>query len=197
MTFPLLPTRNAATKLSIPDPLPKSTIVSPGLSAARMKIVVDAGERVDRLTRDPVDIPRPVAEALGQRAPHLEVIGAVRSFGDIAVHCLDLGFEFAGIKAAAIGTGILLWNGLRGSRIGSTSATVKARRSNPAVARVTGALIERKYSSVGRGYDAVGSVIDDETVGQRRCRDQRRAEAEDAGVPAQAVESPPQQGTSR
>ena len=99
MTFPLLPTRNAATKLSIPDPLPKSTIVSPGLSAARMKIVVDAGERVDRLTRDPVDIPRPVAEALGQRAPHLEVIGAVRSFGDIAVHCLDLGFEFAGIKS--------------------------------------------------------------------------------------------------
>ena len=109
MTFPLLPTRNAATKLSIPDPLPKSTIVSPGLSAARMKIVVDAGERVDRLTRDPVDIPRPVAEALGQRAPHLEVIGAVRSFGDIAVHCLDLGFEFAGIKAAAVGTGTLLW----------------------------------------------------------------------------------------
>ena len=75
----------------------------------------------------------------------------VRSFGDIAVHCLDLGFEFAGIKAAAIGTGILLWNGLRGSRIGSTSATVKARRSSPAVARVTGALIERKYSSVRRG----------------------------------------------
>jgi hypothetical protein len=34
-SFPLLPTRNAAMKLSIPHPLSKSTIVSPGLSAAR------------------------------------------------------------------------------------------------------------------------------------------------------------------
>ena len=64
-----------------------------------MKIVANAGERIDRLPRDLVEIRHPVAEALGQRAPHLEVISAVRSFGDIAVHCLDLGFEFAGIKS--------------------------------------------------------------------------------------------------
>jgi hypothetical protein len=37
ITVPVFPTLRAAMKLSIPDPLPKSTAVSPALRSARSK----------------------------------------------------------------------------------------------------------------------------------------------------------------
>jgi len=79
----------------MPDPLPRSRTVSLArFQIGKIKIIADAGERLDRLSGDAVEIGRCITEALGHGAAHLEVELAVRLFGDAAIHRLDLGFEF-------------------------------------------------------------------------------------------------------
>jgi len=58
--------------------------------AGEVEHVPDAGVRAQRLGRDGVQPLRRVAEALGQRAAHLEVEVAARVAGDVAVHRADL-----------------------------------------------------------------------------------------------------------
>ena len=67
------------------------------LQRRELEVVTDAGERIDRRGGDPIEIGRRVAEALGERAPHLEMELSVRVLSDALVHVLDLGFNCVGI----------------------------------------------------------------------------------------------------
>ena len=60
--------------------------------------VADPCERLDRRGGNLVEIRRWVAEPLGELTPHLEVEGAVRVFGHLAVHLLDLHLQLVGIE---------------------------------------------------------------------------------------------------
>jgi hypothetical protein len=84
-TRPVSPVALAARKLSVPEPLPGSRIV-PRLDRGQVEEVADPGERIDRGAGDRVEVGRPVAEPLGQRAAGLEVELAVRFERDLLVH---------------------------------------------------------------------------------------------------------------
>jgi hypothetical protein len=58
-----------------------------------MKVVADANEGLDCVSRDAVEIGWCIAEALGQRASHLEMELDVRVLGDPAIHRFHFGFE--------------------------------------------------------------------------------------------------------
>ena len=69
------------------------------VDVGRVEEVADARERLDRLVGDPVQDIGCIAEALGELAAHLEVVGAVRVLRHVPVHVLDLGLQLRGVHA--------------------------------------------------------------------------------------------------
>src|SRR5438874_8823797 len=62
-----------------------------------MKEVADAGERIDGLGRNAIEVRGGIAEAFRHGASHLEMKFAMRGFGDLRVHILDLRLECGAI----------------------------------------------------------------------------------------------------
>jgi hypothetical protein len=75
----------------MPEPLPRSTTVSPPRMA--VEVVADAREGFDRLVWDGVEFGGRVAEPLGERATDPKVEVFVRFVGDFAVDLLDAPLE--------------------------------------------------------------------------------------------------------
>jgi hypothetical protein len=65
----------------------------PGGEACEVEEVADARERLDRVSRDRLEVVRLVAGAQGHLLAELEVELAVWVFGHVPVHVLDLGLE--------------------------------------------------------------------------------------------------------
>jgi hypothetical protein len=87
--------------VSIPEPLPRSTTVSPD-GRPPSQVVADAGERVDRLARNGVELGSRVSEALGKRAPGLEMKIFVWLVCDLAIHLLDASLEVLRVDGARL-----------------------------------------------------------------------------------------------
>ena len=81
----------------MPEPLPRSTIVSPGLTR-EVEVVAHAGEGVDRGSRDGVELGDGVAESDREWTAGLEVELLVRLLGDLAVHLFDPLFELMRVE---------------------------------------------------------------------------------------------------
>ena len=58
-----------------------------------MKVIADAGERLDSLGGDAVQVVGRIAEPFGQAVAKLKMKFPVRVVGDPAVHFLDLAFQ--------------------------------------------------------------------------------------------------------
>ena len=74
-----------------------------GPQRGEVEEVADAGERVDRRSRDPVQVGGLVAQALGQRPPGLEVDLAVGLERDLLVHALHALFELDRVQLTNLG----------------------------------------------------------------------------------------------
>ena len=71
-----------------------------GRDCREVEEVADAGERVDRRSRDAVEVRGVIAEALGQRPPGLEMELALGLECDLLVHAADALLELGRVESA-------------------------------------------------------------------------------------------------